>query len=89
VQEVVPINSTHQTSALDALLAADSSPRLQLAPGTNPDPGFVDTLVARCAVEPEFLVRDMLTWALTRFPAEVTVPRPEAELRSERAMTRS
>ena len=60
-----------------------------LAIGTTPDPGSVDALVERCAVEPEFFVRDMLTWALTRHPSSTTVPRLVAELRSERAQARS
>jgi HEAT repeat protein len=50
---------------------------------------LLDVLVARCAIEPDFFVRDMLTWALTRFPREATVPRLLAELRSERAQARS
>jgi HEAT repeat protein len=92
---VVPVNTTHQNSPdtrlLDALGAGNASTRLQavLAVGTRPDPSLVDALVARCAVEPDFFVRDMLTWALTRLPAEVTVPRLRAELRSERAQARS
>lgn len=45
--------------------------------------------MARCAVEPDFFVRDMLTWALTRLPAERTVPRLLTELRSQRAQARS
>ncbi|MBF6228439.1 HEAT repeat domain-containing protein [Nocardia abscessus] len=95
MQEVVPINSPHRNSPdtrlLDALGAGNSSTRLKaaLAAGTHPDPGLVDTLVARCAIEPDFFVRDMLTWALTRFPSEITVPRLRAELRSERAQARS
>lgn len=73
-----------------ALTAENSSTRLKaaLAIGSNPEPGLVDTLVARCAIEPDFYVRDMLTWALTRFPNEVTVPRLVAELRSESAQAR-
>jgi hypothetical protein len=51
----------------------DTSARLQaaLAAGTRPDPVQLDALVERCAVEPDFFVRDMLTWALTRQPAPV------------------
>ncbi|MET8846885.1 HEAT repeat domain-containing protein [Amycolatopsis sp. NPDC004625] len=79
------------TQLLDALGAGNSSVRLRaaLAAGTRPDPGLAGALVARCAVEPDFFVRDMLTWALTRLPAEVTVPRLVAELRSGRAQARS
>ncbi|WP_327011759.1 HEAT repeat domain-containing protein [Dactylosporangium sp. NBC_01737] len=89
------MNSTHGTAQdprlVDALGAGDSSVRLQaaLAAGTRPDGGLVDVLVERCAVEPDFFVRDMLTWALTRLPAEVTVPRLREELRSGRAQARS
>jgi HEAT repeat protein len=92
---VVIINSPHtnspDTRLLDALDAESSSTRLQavLAVGTRSDPGLVDALVARCAVEPDFFVRDMLTWALIRLPAEITVPRLRAELRSESAQARS
>lgn len=92
---MVPVNSTHRNSQdtrlLDALGAGNSSTRLQaaLAVGTHSDPGLVDALVARCAIEPDFFVRDMLTWALTRLPSEITVPRLRAELRSERAQARS
>jgi HEAT repeat protein len=95
VQEVVKINTTsttpQDTRLLDALSADDSSTRLKaaLAAGTRPDPGFADVLLARCAIEPDFFVRDMLTWALTRLPSAVTVPRLRAELRSERAQARS
>jgi HEAT repeat protein len=85
VQEVVPVNPT------TALFSDNSSMRLRAAQvaGTYPDPGLLDVLVARCAVEPDFFVREMLTWALTRFPAEITVPRLVVELRSERAQARS
>ncbi|MFF5171209.1 HEAT repeat domain-containing protein [Micromonospora sp. NPDC000089] len=75
----------------DALAAGSVSTRLKaaLAIGTRPEPGLVDTLVARCAIEPDFFVRDTLTWALTRLPAEITVPRLLAELRSADAQARS
>lgn len=63
--------------------------RATLAVGTDPDPRFVDGLVERCAIEPEFSVRDMLTWALTRHPVSLTLPRLLGELRSERAQARS
>jgi HEAT repeat protein len=74
-----------------ALTAGEASVRLQaaLAIGSNPDPDLLDAVVARCATEPDFYVRDMLTWALTRFPVEDTVPKLLAELRSEVAQARS
>ena len=72
------------------LAVGDESTRLRAARDRLPhDPGLVDTLVARCAIEPNFYVRDMLTWALTRLPSEITVPRLIAELCSERAQARS
>ncbi|GAA2863628.1 HEAT repeat domain-containing protein [Streptosporangium fragile] len=63
--------------------------RAAMAIGTTPDPRFIDKLIERCATEPEFYVRDMLTWALTRHPASVTVPELLKELRSKRAQARS
>jgi len=82
------------TRVIEALAAGNGSTRLMaaLAIGSNPEPaepGVVDTLLARCAIEPDFYVRDMLTWALTRFPSEITVPKLVAELRSEGAQARS
>ena len=35
-----------------------------LIAGSSPQPDFVPLLVERCAIEPDFFVRDMLTWAL-------------------------
>lgn len=63
--------------------------RAALAVGTAPDPRFVDKLVERCAIEPEFFVRDMLTWALTRHPVSMTLPELLREVRSKRAQARS
>jgi HEAT repeat protein len=85
------MDSTQRNRLLDALRAGESSTRLNaaMAIGRHPDPGVVDALVARCAVEPDFFVRDMLTWALTRLPAEVTVPRLGVELGAERGQARS
>lgn len=59
-----------------ALQAQSSSDRLQaaLAAGTHPNPAFVEALIERCAVEPDFYVRDMLTWSLVRHPSALTVP---------------
>jgi HEAT repeat protein len=82
---------TLDTRLIAALAAGDESTRLKaaLAVGSNPDAGLLDALLERCAIEPDFYVRDMLTWALTRLPPPVTVPRLLAELRSERAQARS
>ncbi|MER5421055.1 HEAT repeat domain-containing protein [Streptosporangium roseum] len=63
--------------------------RAAMAVGTTPDPRFIDKLIERCAIEPEFDVREMLTWALTRHSASMTVPELLKEIRSERAQARS
>ncbi|MEW2524272.1 HEAT repeat domain-containing protein [Streptomyces sp. NPDC047071] len=79
------------TRAVQGLEDGRASVRLRAAleVGTAPDPRYVDQVVERCAVEPEFFVRDMLTWALTRHPVEVTLPALLRETRSERAQARS
>jgi len=76
---------------LTALGGADASTRLAaaLAVGTMPDTSLLDALVARCAIEPDFFVRDMLTWALTRYPPELVVPRLLTELQSPIPQARS
>jgi HEAT repeat protein len=89
-EEVVPMS--HENGEVRrALEDGGSSGRLRaaLAMGTSPEPGFVDLLVERCAAEPDFSVRETLTWALTRHPAALAVPRLVGELRSERAQARS
>ncbi|MGY0065747.1 HEAT repeat domain-containing protein [Streptomyces sp. QTS137] len=87
----VPKEHTDTARVLQGLENSSSSVRLRaaLTAGTAPDPRFVDRLIERCAIEPEFHVRDMLTWALTRHSSSVTVPRLIDELRSERAQARS
>ncbi|MGC4750397.1 HEAT repeat domain-containing protein [Micromonospora sp. DT201] len=86
-----PRNGTNTTQAVQGLENVDSSVRLRaaLAVGTTPDPLFIDKLIERCAIEPEFYVREMLTWALTRHPSSMTVPQLIDELRSERTQARS
>lgn len=76
---------------VEALAHPRASVRLRAAleAGSRPDPDYVRTLVERCAVEPDFYVRDMLTWALTRHPAGATVPRLVEELGSDVAQGRS
>jgi HEAT repeat protein len=57
--------------------------------GLDPSPLDLDTLVDRCAVEPDFQVREMLTWALIRLPPDIVVPRVVAELSHPVAQARS
>ena len=85
------LTNSAEIRLIKALSADNASTRLKaaLAIGTNPEPGLIETLIGRCAVEPDFYVRDMLTWALTRFPSRITVPRLLAELRSELTQARS
>lgn len=82
---------TDVARVLQGLEDGRSSVRLRaaLAVGTTPDPRFVDRLVQRSAIEPEFFVRDMLTWALTRHPVSLTLPELLREVRSERTQARS
>ncbi len=63
--------------------------RAALAAGTSPGSVDAAALVERCGVEPDFFVRDMLTWALTRLPAAATVPLLRAELASPVPQARS
>lgn len=65
-----------------ALSASGSSDRLQAAmtAGTHPDPSFAEPLIARCAIEPDFAVREMLTWALIQLPRDAVLTRLTAEL---------
>ncbi|MFD6063629.1 HEAT repeat domain-containing protein [Rhodococcus wratislaviensis] len=92
---MVVVNTTSHGGSnahlVDALAAADPSVRLRaaLSAGTRPDPRLTDILVDRCAVEPDFFVRDMLTWVLCRLPTGITVPRLVRELGSDTAQARS
>ena len=82
---------TDAIPVLQGLEDGRSSVRLRaaMAIGTRPDPRFVARLVERCAIEPDFPVREMLTWALTRHPVSITLPALVREVRSERAQARS
>jgi HEAT repeat protein len=54
-------------ATLQSLLSSpDRSVRLKAAldAGTYPEKSQVDVLIARCAIEPDFFVRDTLSWAL-------------------------
>ena len=87
----MPKEDANTIRALHGLENSNSSVRLRaaLAVGTTPDPRFIDKLIERCAIEPEFYVCEMLTWALTRHSSSMTVPKLIDELRSERAQARS
>ncbi|MGB3436959.1 HEAT repeat domain-containing protein [Achromobacter sp.] len=74
-----------------ALNNPDASVRLAAAlrAGITPDRNHIALLVIRCCTEPDFFVRDMLTWALTRHSQTDTLPLLLAELNSPRAQARS
>ncbi|PCC51700.1 HEAT repeat domain-containing protein [Brevibacterium aurantiacum] len=84
-----PHSITQSRSDQEPFIAALSSPnpqqRLQaaLSVGTTAEDRQLGALIQRCRTEPDFFVRDMLTWAITRMPAEATVPLLIAELSSE------
>lgn len=69
----------------------DPSVRLNAAlqAGVQPDVANLETLVAQCAIESDFQVREMLTWAIIRLPAAIAVPRVTAELDRPEPQARS
>lgn len=75
----------------DLFKQADSSARLQAAmtAGTHPDDAYLEPLVARCAVEPDFSVREMLTWALTMLSHDRVLDRLIEELVSSVSQARA
>ncbi|MGA5318957.1 HEAT repeat domain-containing protein [Streptomyces seoulensis] len=83
--------TAQHTRLVKAMGAEDTSVRLQaaMAVGANADAVFLESLVERCAVEPDFFVRDMLSWALTRLAPETTLPRLRQELGSGCGQARS
>ena len=79
-------------ATLKALLESpDKSVRLKaaLSAGTYPDPEFIDVLVSQCAHEPDFFVRDTLSWALLRNDIPKVVERLKPELNSENPQAKS
>ena len=73
------------------LESPDQSVRLKaaLAAGTYPMAEYIDDLVSQCAIEPDFFVRDTLTWALMRNEIPKVVDRLIPELASEIPQARS
>jgi len=77
---------------LQTLLASpDQSVRLKaaLAAGTYPDPEYIEILIAQCATESDFFVRDTLSWALMRHDVTKVVKRLETELHSSNPQAKS
>lgn len=79
-------------ATLESMLAsADQSVRLKaaLAAGTYPQLGFVEILISQCRHEPDFFVRDTLSWALMRQDREAVMEKLIPELTSPVAQARS
>lgn len=87
--------SDDRPTAADLLRRALGSPngservRSAMAAGTYPRPEYVPVLVEQCAHEPDFTVRETLTWALTRQDRDATLDRVLPELTSPIARARS
>jgi HEAT repeat protein len=60
-----------------------------MAAGLRPDDVYIDILVERFVVEPDFFVRDMLTWALIQHDPSRTLERVLPELQSPFPQARS
>ena len=79
-------------ATLKALLESpDKSVRLQaaLAAGTYPEDAYIEVLVKQCVHEPDFFVRDTLSWALMRHEISKVVERLKSELNSDNPQARS
>ena len=79
-------------ATLESMLASpDQSVRLNaaLAAGTYPEPHFIEILVAQCAIETDFFVRDTLSWALMRNDVSSVVERLKVELKSNNPQGKS
>ena len=76
---------------LALLDSPDQSVRLKaaLAAGTYPDPEYIEILIAQCTHEPDFFVRDTLSWALMRHDVTKVVKRLETELQSSNPQAKS
>ena len=75
----------------ELLESSDQSVRLKaaLAAGTYPEPEFIDILVTQCAHEPDFFVRDTISWALMRNEIPKVIERLKLELQSKNALAKS
>jgi HEAT repeat protein len=71
--------------------SSDKSVRLQaaLAAGTYPEDQFIEVLISQCAHEPDFFVRDTLSWALMRQDIPRVIERLKVELHSENPQAKS
>jgi HEAT repeat protein len=74
-----------------ALASNDQSVRLKaaLAAGTFPNTEHIEDLVHQCAIDPDFFVRDTLSWALMRHDRATVVARLKIELESKNPQAKS
>ncbi len=75
----------------ELLSSSDQSVRLKaaLSAGTFPQSEYIPILVSQCAHEPDFFVRDTLSWALMRHEKSEVVERLKPELKSGITQARS
>ena len=78
-------------SLRDLFDSPDQSVRLKaaLAAGTYPEVEFIQVLISQCAIEPDFFVRDTLSWALMRNDVAKVVKHLETELESSNNQAKS
>ena len=79
-------------ATLKSLLESpDKSVRLKaaLAAGTYPETEYIEILVNQCSHEPDFFVRDTLSWALMRHDIGKVIDRLKPELNSENPQAKS
>ena len=79
-------------ATLESMLASpDQSVRFKaaLAAGTYPELSFIEILISQCAHEPDFFVRDTLSWALMRNDIPLVVERLKIELASTNPQAKS
>lgn len=82
---------TEISQVIAGLRSQSASVRLAAAmrAGTAPQSEYLPVLVQRCGIEPDFFVRDMLTWALIQNDETVVIELVLPELVSPRPQARS
>ena len=83
--------AAYAANIAQALESVDESVRVKaaMAAGTHPHPSLLEPLVRRCGVEPDFFVRETLSWALTRLNPDDVLPRLHTELSSANLLART
>ncbi|MFM6940785.1 MAG: HEAT repeat domain-containing protein [Candidatus Planktophila sp.] len=79
-------------ATLESMLASpDQSTRLKaaLGAGTYPQPEYIEILINQCSHEPDFFVRDTLSWALLMHDHNSVVSRLIPELASANKQAKS